>query len=438
MPPQRHHLRRGHAGIAYPQRVIDKALRLWRTGNFTFQEIADQCGVSHRSTIWHWTNHSMTACAQRLRAAGKGPPRFLTEEQESIALGWLIFRNDLFLDTSTKRFRQFLLHMKGNAPDKSWVSKFVARHGMSSRVVQPTAPEVIDPRAYHQGVAFLRSVQALGKEPSQFLFVDKVSFNMPKGKTRQIAPKGAGTIHRASHSTGPPIHVYSSLVGDGSMGPFYAVIIRKRPLARVIPEDDGKVTLLPQQKRRGERSVLAFLEEMIRRGTLQHGDVLVTDNERSWKTVDVRSHIHHHHLSHLFYPKKLGARLDPCDNSFHATFRKRYEGRVLQEIDVDLARRIQLLNEEYHATPTEAVLGCIRHCGLFEADPEHVMAELLLEGRHKRARITAVEQRHADSHLQYQDDTSWSEPDETMAIERRGRDLLVHHDVDSETSEDDE
>src|SRR4029078_12271620 len=98
----------------------------------------------------------------RLRAAGKGPPRFLSEEQESIALGWLLFRNDLFLDTSTKRFRQFLLHMKGKAPDKSWVSKFVARHGMSSRVVQPTAPEVIDPRAYRQGVAFLRSVQALG------------------------------------------------------------------------------------------------------------------------------------------------------------------------------------------------------------------------------------------------------------------------------------
>src|SRR6185503_949667 len=117
------------------------------------------------------------------------------------------------------------------------------------------------------------------------------SFNVSKGKTRQIAPKGSGTIHRASRSTGPPIHVYSSLVGDGSMGPFYAVIVRKRPLARVIPEEDGKVTLLPQQKRRGEHSVLAFLEEMMSRGTLQPGDVLVTDNEKSWKTEDVRSYI---------------------------------------------------------------------------------------------------------------------------------------------------
>ena len=133
---------------------------------------------------------------------------------------------------------------------------------------------------------------------------------------------------------------------------------------------------------------------------------MVTDNDPCWKTEDVRSHIAHHHITQLFYASYLGARLDPCDNSFHASFRRRYDESVLREVNVDLSRRLQLLNEAYHATPTDAVLGCIRRCGLFEGDPEHVMAELLQEGQRRTCNMIAKEKRYIAAYLQFQEDTN--------------------------------
>ena len=64
--------------------------------------------------------------------------------------------------------------------------------------------------------------------------------------------------------------------------------------------------------------------------------MLVTDNDSSWKTPDVEHLLASHSVDRLFYPKYLGTKLDPCDNSFHAQFRHAYDARILLEGDVDL------------------------------------------------------------------------------------------------------
>lgn len=55
------------------------------------------------------------------------------------------------------------------------------------------------------------------------------------------------------------------------------------------------------------------------RGTLKPGDVLVTDNEASWTTDEVEYYLETNDITHLTYPTYLGSKLDPCDNSFHAS-----------------------------------------------------------------------------------------------------------------------
>lgn len=418
MPARPRRVRGGHPGVAYPQRVIDKALRLWRRRNLSMREIADLCGVRSHQTIRGWVHVSMTPQAQELRAARKGPPRALTEEQESTILGWLIFRNDHFLDTSVARLRLFIRRVLGRGLTASWVSKFIHKHGLSDRIVQPTAPKNINRRAFREGVEFLRDLQALDVRPSQVLFVDTISFGVPHRGARQIAPKGSGTVHRSLQQSGPPIHVYSGLVGDGRLAPFYAVINRKREMPHVISPDEGHVELIGKSNRRGERAVTAFIEEMIHRGTLQRGDVLVSDRDPKWKTEDVEHMLAHHHIRHLLYPSYLGARLDPCDNSFHASYRRRYNRVQLSGVTMNLETRLRVLCDLYLASPTEAVLGCIRHCGLFEAEPEHTMAELLCEGRRQRRGEAAQSAHHIAAYMAFCDRTNWSEEDETRARER--------------------
>lgn len=418
MPAQLRAVRGGHPGVAYPQRIIDKALHLWRRGNRSTREIADLCRVRSHQTIRRWARMSMTARAQELRAARKGPPHALSQEQELVVLGWLTFRNDHFLDTSVARLRLFIRHVLGRDLTPSWVSKFIRKHGLSDRIVQPTAPKNINRRAFREGVAFLRELQALDVEPSQVLFADTISFGIPHRGARQIAPAGSGTIHRALEQSGPPIHVYTGLVGDGRLAPFYAVINRKRGIPHVIDPEHGHVELIGKTTRRGERAVTAFIEQMLRRATLVHGDVLVTDRDRKWKTEDVEHMLASNGIRHLLYPPYLGAKLDPCDNSFHAAYRRRYNSAQLTTGTMGLATRLQVLCDLYLSSPTEAILGCIRHCGLFEADPEHTMAELLCEGRRQRRRDAAQSRHFVAAYLAYCDRTNWSEADEARARQR--------------------
>jgi hypothetical protein len=202
------------------------------------------------------------------------------------------------------------------------------------------------------------------------------------------------------------------------MGPFYAEVCRKRPLPATISNAEGKVQLLPKVKRRGERGALAFLEEMTRRGTLVPGDVLVTDNEKCWKTDLVEAYLDDCGIQQIFYPTYMGAKLDPCDNSLHSLLRRKYDKRIVRLGLVGLRARIRILNRVYHSVPTSVIKGYVKHCGLFEGDPSHTITKLLSDGRRmarKRAR-SAVS--HIFAYLSFKRANGFVERDETQAKKR--------------------
>lgn len=200
------------------------------------------------------------------------------------------------------------------------------------------------------------------------------------------------------------------------MAPFYADIDRRKPLPYVISEMAGKITLLSAGNRRGERGAMAFFEEMVNTGALVGGDVVVTDNERCWTTELVEDFLSSNGIAHLLYPKYLGAFLDPCDNSFHSRFRHAYNKAMLGKEHVGLEDRLKILCKVYRATPTKQVKAFIRHCGLFEGNPEHAMHELMCEGRGVLGKKSIGLSRSIQAYLQFQKETDFSEPDEVDAL----------------------
>lgn len=229
----------------------------------------------------------------------------------------------------------------------------------------------------------------------------------------------SGNIARPTQSRSKSVRVYSSLVGDGRMGPFYADTTANDIPIEVIKRNDGKVTILPgRTPRRGEAGALAFFEYMLSYGALQAGDVVVTDNERCWKTEEVGAYLSSNGVNQLFYPKYAGAKLDPCDNSFHAHLRAEYNKRTFRYSLIGTADRIRILNSAYHSTSEKMVRGYMRHCGMFEGDPEHVMAELICEGRTLLPGDARVANECILAYLTFKDLTDYSEPDEAPAEER--------------------
>lgn len=212
-----------------------------------------------------------------------------------------------------------------------------------------------------------------------------------------------------------PIQVFTSLVGDGSRGAFFAVIPRKRGVHVVLPEEEGSVALIPKHKKgdkRGIHKALAFLEDAFSRGKLQPGDLLVTDNEGLWTSDEVATVLEGKHVSHLTYPTYLGARLDPCDNSFHSVFRRQYQARALHYKRLNLEQRLRLLCTVYHEIPDEVVEGSVRHCGYAGGDPRDIMEALMGEGAKPRGGLTPQQREDVRAYLTYKQQTGYCEDDE--------------------------
>lgn len=194
MPRDAKRVLHGKAGRFLPQSAIDKATRLLRKrragAKLSYQAIADQVGVLHASTVKRWETKSMTERNRLLRTAQRGPARALTDEEEEVAFGWHMYRCGQYLDTSTEAFLRFIGKMKGKPPSVKWAWQFRRRHGLSSRLVQPTPDRILSEKGARESVEFLEELRALDKEKGQFLFVDAITLGKPTKGTRQVAPKG--------------------------------------------------------------------------------------------------------------------------------------------------------------------------------------------------------------------------------------------------------
>ena len=176
----------------------------------------------------------------------------------------------------------------------------------------------------------------------------------------------SGNVARPAASRGKSVRVYSALVGDGRTGPYYADTAARDVPVKVIKRSDGKVTILPSRTpRRGETGAIAFFEYMLSRYS-QAGDVVVSDNERCWKTDEVAAYLAQNGVSQLHYPLYAGAKLDPCNNSFHAFLRAEDNKRAFRYCLIGTAERIRILNHADHAATDEMVQGYMRRCGMFE------------------------------------------------------------------------
>ena len=194
MPPPKHCARPKAKKPGYPQSTIDKALRLLRARKagekLSLRAIADQCGVPNPVTILRWSRQRMTEKARCERSARKGPPRKLTTEGEMIAAGWVMYRHGLLVDTTSARFFDFLSRAFDTRPSPAWLTKFKRRWHLSSRITRTSVPAITSRDTYKKGVQFLKEVREQNKQPSQFLFVDKITFNQPTRTQRSLAPKG--------------------------------------------------------------------------------------------------------------------------------------------------------------------------------------------------------------------------------------------------------
>jgi hypothetical protein len=172
------------------------------------------------------------------------------------------------------------------------------------------------------------------------------------------------------------------VVGNGTVGGFYALVDKQQISGDVIAAEDSKVLMLPNTNRRGERSTLAYLEWCVAKGYLVAGDLILTDNEASFKTDEVRNFLNDNEIEADYFPPYRGSIMNPCDNSFHATFKQKYYSKILDKATISMEEKLKFAREAYFEIDEISIKHMFHRTGLTSKDIPRVVAKLSTEGLH--------------------------------------------------------
>jgi hypothetical protein len=118
------------------------------------------------------------------------PPRLLSPELQRVAAGWVVARCAGNAPTGTDDIRAFLLAAFGLDPSEQWISKWAARHHLSSRRTQAQVLRKLGEKEFDEAVQFLREVSALHLEPEHIVCMDKTGVYNHAGVQLEWAPRG--------------------------------------------------------------------------------------------------------------------------------------------------------------------------------------------------------------------------------------------------------
>jgi hypothetical protein len=172
------------------------------------------------------------------------------------------------------------------------------------------------------------------------------------------------------------------VVGNGTVGGFFVHVDKQMIATDVIPASDSKVLILPTTERRGERATLAYLEWCIDKQYLVAGDLLLTDNESSFKTPEVQNYLNDHEIEFDYFPPYRGSIMNPCDNSFHATFKKKYYNEILDKTTITMADKIVYARKAYFSIEEISIQKMFKRTGLTGGNIEKTVRKLSTEGLH--------------------------------------------------------
>lgn len=187
--------------------------------------------------------------------------------------------------------------------------------------------------------------------------------------------------------------VYTLLVADGTVGGFFVQTKHKRIPKSIFPSDDSKVLILKNKKRPGERAMVAYLEWALSKRYLVAGDLLLMDNEASFKTELVQDFLSDHNIDFDYFPLYRGSLMNPCDNSFHKDLKYKYYAKIQNRTLLPIRDKLNFLREAYFAVNEKSIQNMFEHVGLTKGRPNIVARKLLEEGHHPSA-TNAARHRH--------------------------------------------
>lgn len=349
---------------------------------FSIRECAKKMNIP-KSVIARMKNMDFNAkeVASRKNSSPKSR-RKLSKKQESITTGWIIYRCILKQSTTTIKLKKFIQKAFYISVSPSWITKFMSRNHLSLQNPSTAKGAELMEVKREEGINCLNELRSLKKDPGQIAVVDKTKFYNDSHRVKHIAIKGAGRPRKRKSSRGSVLCMYSFLVGDGTLGPLYLESTVKKHTLCNLNSEYGYIRYLSRnQKKRGETGFLLFLETCVRDGYLNAGDVLLTDNESSLKTKKVQGYLKKHKIILINFPSYMNHLMNPCDNYFHASMKRRYWSSIDCIEKLGIQEKVKKIRDAYYSEKESSIINYFNNCGLIgERKPAESIQKLLSEG----------------------------------------------------------
>jgi hypothetical protein len=211
----------------------------------------------------------------------------------------------------------------------------------------------------------------------------------------------SGSLKRRTPARGKRDSVYTLLFGNGLCGGFFIQTKHKRIPATILNDENSHVLILKDNKRPGERAMLAYLEWAIGKGYLSSGDLLLMDNEASFKTEDVRNFLDHHGIEYDHFPPYRGSIMNPCDNSFHHVLKQNYYAMIRDKTKQTVSEKLTQIHNAYFAIEEKSIQNMFCHVGLLDGDIRPIVTKLNNEGRCSMVKDNASYEQQIKAFLEF-------------------------------------
>lgn len=161
---------------------------------------------------------------------------------------------------------------------------------------------------------------------------------------------------------------------------------------------------------RGTHGAVAWLEWAIDTALLNSGDLLLTDNEASWKTELFESTCAENNITHMYFPSNMGHLMNPCDNSFHASFKLQIQQQIADHPDLTRSEKLAIMEEAYYHLDEASIQHFFEHCGIVGGVPNQVIASLITEGNHPSSHFQKLHEEQLDVFKKEVAVTQWLDP----------------------------
>jgi len=395
-----------------PRKELVANLHYLRRNGYSIREIARIMKLK-KSNVHRWLGQDMSPEAQMLRRKNTSSSRrILTGKEEKIIAGWIIIRCILKKSCTTWDLRTFLSIAFSVDVQPSWISNFLARNHLSLQDASIAKGSEMNELKFRECVEFLERFRKLGKRPEQIAIIDKTKFYYDYHRVKHIGMKGAGRRRVYRQNIGTADCVYTMLVGNGTIGKVYieSQVAKKVENVRV-NSDKAHVTFTHKdQVRRGEVGYLKFLKWAVKEKLLVPGDVLISDNESSFKTEKVEEYLERNDITPLNFPSYMGHLMNPCDNYFHASAKFRYWQLISKIYDLDYQSKIDAIVSSYYGERKESILAYLENCGLRgERDPVQVVRHLLKEGLFPRDKFESIHNEQLQTYIEWRSNSKFNE-----------------------------